>query len=268
MVSLAKQSVFFPQNASEPSQTPKKPIKSTETPTKINTTIEQDLCLVDLDSLLCLDQLKNAQIVAVLGNLGVKHSNKPADVIEFHIIKEFERVEPKPDDILIAYTIYLAYWHSQQPQIIDFDKLRPVIRLKTNVGFSQLINERSPIYTTPVYGNRLDLRAMFPSFEARCQFIEPIYMRKMVELQVASNKMILADVWRRFWTQLGLTENFTPHLTQTRMSRDELRRSERFGNYSDQLEGLIKEGQCYLINDYEFDLLAFYVEYLENSSDG
>lgn len=247
-VSLAKQSVFFAS----------KDKKQTD---KFYSLIEPDLCLVDLNTLLCLDELKNAQIVAALKSLGVRDATRPSDVIEHHIMVEFER-ESKSVDALVDYLVYIA-WHSQTTPI-DFERLRNVVRLKVNTG---LVKTPSDVFSTPLYGNRLDLMQMFPLYATdRCQFVDPVYMKRSRELS-KSMPAKLEDLWKRFWANLGLAETLTPKLKQTRVASNDdwALVCPEFVFCKHQLDELTAN-QIYLFNDYEFDLVKFYADLAENNS--
>ena len=59
-------------------------VKSAVTRSLVQDHLESDLCLLDADSLLCFDELKNSQIVSILKLLGVK-AIQPKEIIENHI---------------------------------------------------------------------------------------------------------------------------------------------------------------------------------------
>lgn len=252
-VALGKQSVFFAPKA-------KKPVAD-----KFYPLVESDLCLVDLDTLLCLDELRNAQIVAALKSLGVRDATQPSDVIEHHIMKEFEKSPDSSSDTFVNYLVYVACYSQTLP--IDFERLRSVVRLRTSAS-----NAASPapshVFTTPLYGNHLDIATKFRSYALdRCQFVDPVYMKRSKEITNKSGK--LEDMWKRFWSNLGLAETLVPRVREFRVTaRDDWSAVvPQFVAYKNQFAPLAP-GQAYLFQDFEFDLLDFYANLAENNQSG
>lgn len=233
---------------------------------KIDTLIEQDLCLLDVDTLLCLDELKNAQIISVLtSHLSVRLTTSPSDIIEHHIMRQLESSTTKPEEVLIGYTVYLS-WYSQW-NLIDSDRLRAKLLLKTSLGF-KILGETSPIIITPIYGSRLDVQHLFPSYSHEnrlCGFIDDIYMRKSTEM-IKSSSAKLADIWHRFWVNLGLSDGLAPRLVQIRLDQVDLDAHKQFSQYKGRLEKL-NDGEVYVFKDYQFDLIDFYVDYVKKHFD-
>ena len=173
MVSLEKCSVFFPtSNLIDPTVK-----KSTN---KIFNLIENDLNLLDVESLLCLDQLKNAQIVSLLKNLGVKPI-EPKDVLECHIIDAFKE-DKCSDETRILYLIYVHECYSSLSQL-SLDKLKEHLLIKTNKGFTKVSDT---IFLTPTYGNKYDLKLMFSSY--KWCLVDSIYYERSFQLKSASSE--------------------------------------------------------------------------------
>lgn len=246
-VALAKQSVFFAPKSKKPAD-------------KFYSLVESDLCLVDLDTLLCLDELRNAQIVAALKSLGVRDATQPSDVIEHHIMREFEKTSANSSDTFVDYLVYVACYSQTLP--IDFERLRSVVRLRT---LASNVSPPSEVFTTPLYGNPLDIATKFRSYALdRCQFIDPVYMKRSKEITNKSGK--LDDMWKRFWSNLGLAETLVPRVREFRVTAqdDWSLVVPQFAAYKNQFAPL-SPGQAYLFQDFEFDLLEFYANLAENN---
>ena len=159
--------------------------------------LEKDLDLLDVDSLLCLDQLKNAQIVSLLKSLGIKQM-EPGEIIENHILKVFgdkSLLQPRLDavineeaksmsskdyiNILVLYLIYL----NENYQFIQYNinKVRDLLVIKTSKGYRKIMNinevsgegtsdgiKKETIFLTKTYGNRYDLKAILGSYSNWC----------------------------------------------------------------------------------------------------
>ena len=168
MVSLETCNVFFPTsklvNASVKHST-----------NKIFNLIERDLNLLDVESLLCLDQLKNAQIVSLLKNLGVRQI-EPKDVIEFHIIDAF-KLKQSNEETLILYMIFIHECYNSLSQS-TLDNLKKHMLVLTNRGFKYI---SETIFLTPTYGNKYDLKFIFSSY-SWC-LIDSVYFTRAFELK-------------------------------------------------------------------------------------
>ena len=169
MVSLEKCNVFFPLSLDKA----KKPVS------KLLGLIEKDLNLLDVESLLCLDQLKNDQIVALLKNLGVKRI-EPKEVIEFHIIDAFKANQCSTDTLIL----YLIYVHDSSNVLsqTNLDVLKANASVMTNKGFVKLSED---IFLTPIYGNKYDLKQMFSRFDW-C-LVNSVYFERSLEFKEAAH---------------------------------------------------------------------------------
>lgn len=258
MVSLDKVSVFFSFDISskEKSDAASKKIE------KISSLIEKDLVLLDSKSLLCLDDLKNAQIVAFLRNLGVKQI-EPFEVIENHIIPTFNDaslIESKPEDVRVNYLIYINEFYASMQ--FNLAKLKETVLIKTNKGF-QLIDDQD-IYLSPIYGNENDLRTMLPSYQ--WTIIDPIYFNKSADLREESRKknnyslkndQLLAN-WRKFLTELGLNIMFSP--------KSKIEKFNFESDYSSHLNHIPKtmnDNESLVICDYECQVFNFYMNLID-----
>jgi hypothetical protein len=281
MVSLNKCTVFFPLASAQ--ETDQKSVQTSKFNSKLQDLLETDLNLLDTQSLLCLDQLKNAQIVSLLKNMGIKQI-EPAELIENHILKVFTdeslltpRLESATDsDILLLYLIYM----NENYQFVQFNinRLRELVLVKTNFGFKRANQSSESIYLTSTYGNKYDLKSMFPTFTNWC-LVDPIYLNKTLELtktqsnateNKSKNKKSKANVeietiskdqlmlsWRKFFVALGLNDIFVPKLKQTK-TKSAINNCENIQ---------IKENESYLFKDYECEITRFYLDLAEKETD-
>jgi hypothetical protein len=272
MVSLEKCNVFFPT-----SKLVNPTIKHSKN--KIFSLIERELNLLDVESLLCLDQLKNAQVVSLLKNLGVKQI-EPKEVIEFHIIDAFMKNQSS-EETLILYIIYIHECFNSLSQS-NLDTLKDHMLLMTNKGLKRL---SETIFLTPTYGNKYDLKLIFPSYDW-C-LIDSIYFKRSIELKSADidtcespsktkqnkqqqhqqnlntktdqNQFMLS--WRKFLICLGLTDIFTPKPVQKKLKSSEL--NDTIYSAHAELLPIITDDECYVFNDFECHVFSYYMSLVD-----
>lgn len=237
LMSLNKCSVFFPNE---------KTASPTATSCKLVDSLEKDLNILDTESLLCLDQFKNAQIISILKTLGVM-SIEPKSLIENHILKVFsdqsllETRLKHHNEMLVLYLIYL----SENFSFVQFNmnKVRDLVLIKTDHGFKKVLvqndddtesessSDRCLIYLTSLYGNKYDLKGMFPSYAANFCFVDSIYLDKMLELKETTKSKKKTQIgggdqpmlaWRKFFISLGLNDLFTPGVKLTQQETNQV----------------------------------------------
>ena len=254
IVSLDECSVFFPETI----KMKKTVSKTSKLSSPAFKSIIEDLNIININSLTCLDEKWNAQILSLLSDLGIKYIEEQ-QMLELHILKTLknkELVAKKSKKTLVSYVMCMFdYWRKNEDSF-ELGTFNEIIPILTNNGFKSTHEEQ--ICFTKSYGNEFDVVNDFPGFNW-C-LISNTYLDECKKLE---NTNLIKSMYK-FFRIIGVVDF---HLTEKKkiiLTADEIENSQ-FKLYREVLVKL-KTDEVYVFEDHVSPVFDYYLNEIEKEN--